>query len=67
MHGQGSATHLLDDATAGDLLGAACAEVPLDGKRVLVLIPDGTRDAGFRSCFDCCMNTSARASRGWIT
>jgi lactate racemase len=65
MHGQGSATHLLDDATAGDLLGAACAEVPLDGKRVLVLIPDGTRNARFRSCFDCCMNTSARASRGW--
>jgi hypothetical protein len=38
MHGQGSATHLLDHATAGDLLGAACAGVPLDGKRLLVLI-----------------------------
>jgi hypothetical protein len=51
MHGQGSATHLLDDATAGDLLGAACAELPLDGKRMLVLIPDGTRNARFRSLF----------------
>ena len=45
MHGTGSVTHLLDDATAGELLGAACAELPVTGKRVLVLIPDGTRNA----------------------
>jgi lactate racemase len=45
MHGKGSVTRLLEDATAGELLAAACAEAPVDGKRVLVLIPDGTRNA----------------------
>ena len=45
MHGQGSATELLDDATAAELLAAECDGLPLDGKRVLVLIPDGTRNA----------------------
>ena len=45
MHGKGSATELLNDATATELLGAACADLAVDGKRVLVLIPDGTRNA----------------------
>src|SRR5258708_39278596 len=45
MHGKGSTTELLEDAAAAELLAAACADLPLDGKRVLVLIPDGTRNA----------------------
>jgi nickel-dependent lactate racemase len=45
MHGKGSSTELLDDQTAAELLSAACADLPVDGKRVLVLIPDGTRHA----------------------
>jgi lactate racemase len=45
MHGKGSTTELLDDATAAELLGAACADLAVDDKRVLVLIPDGTRHA----------------------
>src|SRR5437879_778771 len=45
MHGQGSATELLDAATAAELLATECDQLPLDGKRVLVLIPDGTRNA----------------------
>jgi nickel-dependent lactate racemase len=38
-------TDLLDDTSAAELLAEACADLPLDGKRVLVLIPDGTRNA----------------------
>src|SRR6266550_3858432 len=45
MHGTGSSTELLEDAAAAELLATACAGLPLDGKRVLVLIPDGTRNA----------------------
>ena len=45
MHGQGSASALLDDAAAAELLAAACADLAVDDKRVLVLIPDGTRHA----------------------
>src|SRR5258708_11243836 len=45
MHGKGSTTELLEDAAAAELLAAACADLPLDGNRVLVLIPDGTRNA----------------------
>jgi lactate racemase len=45
MHGQGSATELLDSARATELLAAECDGLPLDGKRVLLLIPDGTRNA----------------------
>src|SRR5215471_524688 len=56
MHGTGSVDELLDDGTVAELLAAACAEVPLDGKRVLVLIPDGTRNAPiplmFRALYD---------------
>ena len=45
MKGIGSATQLLTEADARELLGSALAELPLEGKRVLVLIPDGTRHA----------------------
>jgi nickel-dependent lactate racemase len=45
MHGKGSATELLADEAAVELLAAECAGLPVDGKRVLVLIPDGTRHA----------------------
>jgi lactate racemase len=45
MQGKGSPTELLSDQTAAELLAAACAGLPVDGKRVLVLIPDGTRHA----------------------
>lgn len=45
MHGKGSATELLADEAARELLAAECAGLPVDGKRVLVLIPDGTRHA----------------------
>src|ERR1700736_4930703 len=45
MHGLGSASELLDEASAAELLATECDELPLDGKRVLVLIPDGTRNA----------------------
>jgi lactate racemase len=45
MHGKGSATELLGGESARELLAAECAALPLDGKRVLVLVPDGTRHA----------------------
>jgi nickel-dependent lactate racemase len=45
MHGRGSTTRLLDDQAAAELVAAGCADLPVDGKRVLVLIPDGTRNA----------------------
>jgi nickel-dependent lactate racemase len=45
MHGQGSATELLRADVAAELLAAECDALQLDGKRVLVLIPDGTRNA----------------------
>ncbi|HEY4865608.1 MAG TPA: lactate racemase domain-containing protein [Candidatus Dormibacteraeota bacterium] len=36
---------MLADEAARELLAAECAGLPVDGKRVLVLIPDGTRHA----------------------
>jgi lactate racemase len=45
MKGKGSTTQLLEDATAAELLVSACDGLPVDGKRVLVIIPDGTRNA----------------------
>jgi len=43
--GQGSVTEILAAEHVQRLLAQACAEMPLDGKRVLVIIPDGTRTA----------------------
>ncbi|HLZ29014.1 MAG TPA: lactate racemase domain-containing protein [Chloroflexota bacterium] len=51
MHGQGSATELLDSAVALELLAAECDAMALDGRRVLVLIPDGTRNAPIPTLF----------------
>jgi nickel-dependent lactate racemase len=45
MHGKGSVDRLLGDDAAQELLAAELGSLPLDGKRVLVLIPDGTRHA----------------------
>ena len=45
MLARGSATGVLDDESAAELLAEAFANLQLDGKRVLVLIPDGTRNA----------------------
>jgi nickel-dependent lactate racemase len=41
----GSATELLDVQTVADSLSAACAGLSADDRRVLVIIPDGTRHA----------------------
>ncbi|MDP9313610.1 MAG: lactate racemase domain-containing protein [Chloroflexota bacterium] len=43
--GQGSTTETLAPEQVQRLLAQACADMPLDGKRVLVIIPDGTRTA----------------------
>ncbi len=45
MRGKGSVTELLSEAAARQLLEEAFAGPALDEKRVLVLIPDGTRHA----------------------
>jgi lactate racemase len=45
LHGTGSTSERLPDSAAAELLALGCASLPLDGKRVLVLIPDGTRSA----------------------
>ncbi|WP_394828567.1 lactate racemase domain-containing protein [Pendulispora albinea] len=45
LRGRGSASTTLRDAEVEDLLAGALAERPLDGKRVLVIVPDGTRTA----------------------
>jgi nickel-dependent lactate racemase len=43
--GHGSATETLGDAAVADILAQALGPLDLDGKRVLVIIPDGTRTA----------------------
>ncbi len=43
--GQGSTTETLAPEQVQGLLAQACADMWLDGKRVLVIIPDGTRTA----------------------
>jgi nickel-dependent lactate racemase len=43
--GKGSTTNLLTPTEARLLVAAACDPLPLDGQRVLVIIPDGTRTA----------------------
>ena len=45
MHACGYTDRLLSDAEIAALVEAALAQEDLDGKRVLVLIPDGTRTA----------------------
>jgi lactate racemase len=43
--GKGSLTQTLTTGDVEQLLAEACAHLPVEGKRVLVLIPDGTRTA----------------------
>ena len=43
--GKGSTTETLTDEDVQQLIAQACDPLPLDGKRVLVIIPDGTRTA----------------------
>ena len=43
--GQGSTTETLGSPGVQALLARALGPLPLDGKRVLVIIPDGTRTA----------------------
>src|SRR3984893_19244519 len=43
--GKGSTTEILTNGDVQELLASACEQLPVDGKRVLVIIPDGTRTA----------------------
>jgi lactate racemase len=43
--GQGSVARMLQPEEVGRLLAEACEPLLVDGKRVLVIIPDGTRTA----------------------
>src|SRR5713101_1420677 len=43
--GKGSTTQTLKDEDVQQLLAQACDTLPLDDRRVLVIIPDGTRTA----------------------
>jgi nickel-dependent lactate racemase len=43
--GQGSTSEILSTGDVQELLARGLAPLPLDGKRVLVIIPDGTRTA----------------------
>ncbi len=43
--GKGTATTTLTRDDVHDLVAQACEQLPVDGKRVLVIIPDGTRTA----------------------
>jgi nickel-dependent lactate racemase len=45
IQGKGSTTELLTIEDVRQLIMQACDPLPLDGKRVLVIIPDGTRTA----------------------
>lgn len=41
--GKGSASQYLTEAQAAEIVAEAAASIPVEGKRVLILIPDGTR------------------------
>jgi nickel-dependent lactate racemase len=45
IQGKGSTTEILTVEGVQELIALACDPLPLDGKRVLVIIPDGTRSA----------------------
>src|SRR6266436_7377188 len=45
IQGKGSTTETLTVEDVQELIALACDPLPLDGKRVLVIIPDGTRTA----------------------
>src|SRR5512145_2387844 len=52
MIGQGSTTEVLSADDVRALLEPALAPLPIDGKRVLVIIPDGTRTAPIPLLFE---------------
>lgn len=52
LAGQGSTSDVLDEATVTHLLAQAFDPLPLDGKRVLAIIPDGTRSAPLPLLFE---------------
>ncbi len=43
LTGKGTTAEILTQEDVQRLLGEACEQLPVDGKRVLVIIPDGTR------------------------
>ena len=43
--GKGAVTQTLTEDDVRQLVAQACAQLSVDGKRVLVIIPDGTRPA----------------------
>jgi len=43
--GRGSASEVMNDAAVEDVLAGALEHVPLAGRRVLAIVPDGTRSA----------------------
>src|SRR5260370_37046953 len=45
MEGLGSSDRVLREEQVREVLDKAFAEVPVDGRRLLVLLPDGTRHA----------------------
>jgi nickel-dependent lactate racemase len=45
LTGRGSASEVLDDAAVEELLAGALDRVRLEGRRVLAIVPDGTRTA----------------------
>src|SRR5260370_7860799 len=45
IQGKGSTTETLSVEEVQQLIALACDPLPIDGKRVLVIIPDGTRTA----------------------
>src|SRR5260370_38526012 len=45
IQGKGSTTETLSVEEVQQLIALACDPLPMDGKRVLVIIPDGTRTA----------------------
>jgi nickel-dependent lactate racemase len=64
MIGKGSTTEPLTSSEAQSLVAAACDALPLDGKRVLVIIPDGTRTAPIPLMFGLlCEQLAARVAR----
>jgi lactate racemase len=50
--GEGSVARMLQPEEVARLLAEACEPLPVDGKRVLVIIPDGTRTAPIPLFFD---------------
>src|SRR5215471_9917327 len=53
MIGTGSTTAYLDHATVREIVAQAVEAMPIAGKRVLILIPDGTRTAPLPEMFLC--------------